>query len=86
MIEERQLQGTGTTSDGTATALFALPAFPANGSFTLSGTVIARAHEGDQVTVFYPVNSGTIVAGAVAQSAGRDEAAPCPPAPSDAAA
>jgi hypothetical protein len=83
VIDERHLQGTATTSDATPTDLLTLPVFPANGSFTLSGTVIARAPAGDQVTAFFPLNSGNIAASAITQSGGRADAAPCPTAPSD---
>jgi hypothetical protein len=82
-IRERHFQGTASTSDATPTPLFTLPALPPSGSFTLTGSVTARAVNGGQQTTFYPVNSGTIIAGAISQSAGRDQAAPCPTSPTD---
>ena len=83
MIDERYLQGTAETKDATPTAILTLPAFPTEGGFTLSGTLIARAHKGHQVKAFFPLNSGTIIAGRVLQSAGGEDAAPCPTTPSD---
>jgi hypothetical protein len=102
---ERHLLGMATTASTTRThVLLTLPALPEGGSFTLQGSVIARALGGgrqrarragrvrrgvpdhpprEQQTTFYPVHSGTMVAGVFSQSAGGAGAAPCTTSPTD---
>lgn len=83
-VQERQFKGTATTIDATPTDLFTLTDLPPVGGFMLSGTIVARALVGGlQTTTFFPANTGTIVAGAVSQSAGRDQAPPCLTSPAD---
>lgn len=82
-IVERHFQGTATTSRAVRTELFALPALPTDGSFVLTGTIMARSQRSGLVTTFFPVNSGTIVRRSVSQSAGGPGASPCTTSPAD---
>jgi hypothetical protein len=81
---ERHLLGTATTVDATPTVLLlTLPALPEGGSFTLQGSVIARAQVRGQQTTFYPMHSGTMAAGVLTQSAGGAGAVACTTSPTD---